>query len=75
MSGVAVHRCVDREGVLLVDDYGRQVRPAVVLCGNCGRAWCERCDPAGASWGCHYCHGRGSTSAPVPPRQAREVFA
>jgi len=30
-----------------------------VECGGCGKMWCGKCDPAGTSWGCHWCHGRG----------------
>lgn len=39
---------------------------ARVTCGNCGHAWCERCDPAPAAL-CHWCHGRGSSTAELAP--------
>lgn len=35
---------------------------ARTTCGACGNAWCERCDPAPSSL-CHWCHGRGSSTA------------
>jgi hypothetical protein len=40
--------------------------PDVATCGICGRSWCDRCDPVAASWGCHWCHGRGESSAELP---------
>lgn len=36
---------------------------AVVTCGICDRSWCEDEDPAPAAL-CHYCHGRGYSTAP-----------
>jgi len=36
--------------------------PDRVTCGNCDRAWCERCDPGR---GCHWCQGRGYSTAPM----------
>lgn len=48
--------------------------PEVVMCGARGHAWCERCDPAPSAL-CPTCHGRGHSTAPVPPRQARKAFA
>lgn len=69
MAGVAVHVCTE------TDEMGVPLKPEVVICGNCGRAWCEREDPTAVSWGCHYCHGRGYTTVPVPPRQARALGA
>ena len=36
---------------------------SVVTCGKCRRAWCEQCDPAPSAL-CHYCHGRGYSTAP-----------
>lgn len=39
-------------------------KPQVVTCGRCGKAWCERCDPAPSAL-CHYCNGRGSSLAPA----------
>jgi hypothetical protein len=35
-----------------------------VTCGNCGREWCERCDPAPAAL-CPWCHGRGYSTHPL----------
>jgi hypothetical protein len=37
---------------------------AVVTCGNCGKSWCEACDPAPSAL-CHSCHGRGYSTAQV----------
>lgn len=37
---------------------------AKVTCGNCGQSWCEACDPAPSAL-CHYCHGRGYSTAPI----------
>lgn len=37
---------------------------AEVTCGNCGRSWCEHCDP-GPSALCPFCHGRGYSTAPI----------
>ena len=39
---------------------------AVVTCGNCGRSWCDDCDPAPAAH-CHWCTGRGHSIAPRYP--------
>lgn len=37
------------------------------LCLGCGAAWCHECDPGPAAL-CHYCHGRGySTAEWTPP--------
>lgn len=36
----------------------------IVTCGICGRSWCEQCDPAPSAL-CHWCHGRGYSTAPV----------
>lgn len=33
-------------------------------CGNCGRSWCDLCDPCPSAL-CHYCHGMGSSEAPL----------
>lgn len=46
--------------------------PEVVVCGIRGHAWCERCDPAPAAL-CPFCHGRGYSTAPVPPRQRKAL--
>ena len=35
-----------------------------VTCGNCGRSWCEHCDPAPSAL-CHWCNGRGYSIAPL----------
>jgi len=35
----------------------------IAACGKCRRAWCEKCDPAPSAL-CHYCHGRGYSTAP-----------
>jgi hypothetical protein len=41
---------------------------AEVTCGACGASWCEKCDPAPSAL-CHYCHGRGYSTAEItPPR-------
>jgi hypothetical protein len=37
--------------------------PARVTCGTCARSWCETCDPAAVSALCHYCNGRGYSTA------------
>lgn len=39
--------------------------PEPATCGNCGRSWCFRCDPC-PSAACHWCHGRGYSTAPLP---------
>lgn len=36
---------------------------AVATCGGCGASWCGDCDPAPSAL-CHYCHGRGYSTAP-----------
>lgn len=54
-------------------ETGEPFAPEIVVCGIKGHAWCERCDPAPSAL-CPICHGRGSTTAPVPPRQARKEF-
>ena len=38
----------------------------MVTCGMCDRSWCERCDPAPSAL-CHWCHGRGYSTAPIDP--------
>lgn len=35
----------------------------VVTCGSCTRQWCELCDGTHGPL-CHYCHGRGYSTAP-----------
>lgn len=45
-----------------VDANGDPVSPERVTCGHCGRSWCERCDPCPSAL-CHWCHGRGDSSA------------
>jgi len=44
------------------DSDGASLEPDRVTCGNCGRSWCERCDPTPSAL-CHYCHGRGHSFA------------
>lgn len=39
---------------------------ARVTCGGCGNAWCEACDPAPSAL-CHWCHGRGASTAEMDP--------
>ncbi len=39
-------------------------RVSKVTCGNCGRSWDERQDPAPSAL-CHWCHGRGHSTAPL----------
>lgn len=34
------------------------------LCLSCGAAWCSTCDPGPAAL-CHYCHGRGYSTAEI----------
>lgn len=36
-----------------------------VTCGDCGRSWCESCDPCPSAL-CHWCHGRGHSTAELP---------
>ena len=36
----------------------------VVMCGGCGRSWCDRCDPAPSAL-CHWCNGRGYSTAAI----------
>jgi hypothetical protein len=47
-----------------VDDDDRPLKPKRVTCGDCGREWCERCDPCPSAL-CHWCHGRGYSLAPL----------
>ena len=50
---------------------GGCVEDNAVTCGICDAAWCEECDPAPSAL-CHYCHGRGYSTAEIrPPRYAR----
>lgn len=37
---------------------------ARTTCGGCGNAWCGECDPAPSAL-CHWCHGRGKSTAPM----------
>lgn len=46
------------DGVMRCDD------PDPATCGNCERSWCDRCDPSPSAL-CHYCHGRGYSTAPL----------
>lgn len=39
---------------------------ARTTCGNCGKAWCSVCDPAPSAL-CHWCHGRGESTAEMEP--------
>jgi hypothetical protein len=61
------------------DEMGDPLRPDVAQCGICHRSWCDRCDrcdrcdPAPSAL-CPYCHGWGTSKAPIPPRQARRLF-
>jgi len=43
--------------------------PAEVTCGQCGRSWCERCDPAPSAM-CHWCNGYGHSEAPIRARRS-----
>jgi hypothetical protein len=55
------------QGVSVECDFIREGcghRTNVVTCGICDRSWCESCDPAPSAL-CHYCHGRGHSTAPV----------
>lgn len=36
---------------------------AKATCGICGKSWCDACDPTPSAL-CHYCHGRGYSTAP-----------
>lgn len=57
----APHVCFGR-----ADAEGNPQRtPKRVTCGNCGRSWCERCDPAPDPL-CVFCHGAGTSSAELP---------
>lgn len=38
----------------------------IVTCGICNRSWDAEKDPAPAAL-CHWCHGRGYSTAPVNP--------
>lgn len=51
-----------------VGDDGQPLAPLVVTCGECGRSWCERCDPAPSAL-CHWCNGRGHSIAPMENRR------
>lgn len=66
MVGVAVHVCAAK------DEMGDPLPPEMVTCGICRRSWCERCDPAPSAL-CVWCHGRGYSTAPIPPRQRRKL--
>lgn len=37
---------------------------SIVTCGNCQRSWDESLDPAPSAM-CHYCNGKGYTTAPT----------
>lgn len=50
---------------------GEEMQPEKATCGACGLSWCDRCDPAPSAM-CHYCHGRGYSTAPL---DAVEFFA
>lgn len=67
MAGVKIHTC-ER-----VNEMGDPLPPKIVTCGIKGHSWCERCDPGPAAL-CPICHGRGYTTAPVPPRQVRAEY-
>ena len=42
---------------------------AETTCGGCGASWCAECDPCPSAL-CHYCHGRGySTAERTPPAE------
>ncbi len=59
-----------RDGLPVTDEMGTPVLPEMVTDGQCHRSWCERCDPAPSAL-CPWCNGRGYSTAPIPPRQAR----
>lgn len=61
-----MHKCKGR------DDDGRKLQPEIATCGNCSKSWCDRCDPVAVSALCHYCNGRGSSTAPISYRQAAQ---
>jgi hypothetical protein len=46
------------------DDDDRPLEPLRADCGRCGAAWCDRCDPTPSAL-CHYCHGRGHSTAEI----------
>jgi len=46
------------------DEDDKPLQPDAATCGICGRSWCDRCDPAPSAL-CHFCHGRGESSAPL----------
>jgi len=56
-------RCAKKNQPAQTDTHGCDA-PERVTCGSCGNSWCERCDPAPSAL-CHYCHGRGVSTAPL----------
>lgn len=43
---------------------GRERKPEQATCGNCNRSWCFKCDPCPSAM-CHWCNGRGYSTAPL----------
>jgi hypothetical protein len=48
--------------------HGETTAQDEVTCGICGRSWCEACDGAPSAL-CHWCHGRGHSTAPIRKRR------
>lgn len=46
---------------------------AETVCLTCGAHWCGECDPAPSAL-CHYCHGRGYSTAEITPPQPGEEY-
>lgn len=44
----------------------------IATCGNCERSWCDACDPTPSAL-CHWCHGRGHSTAERSRRDWRLV--
>jgi hypothetical protein len=47
-------------------------KTAKATCGNCGNSWCDDCDPTPSAL-CHWCNGRGYSTAPIGRVKALRV--
>ncbi len=48
-------------------------RHVTATCGNCGRSWCDGCDPTPSAM-CHWCNGTWSKDRPSSTRcRARDA--
>lgn len=56
-----------------LDENDKPLPVLMVVCGNCNRAWCERCDPTPSAL-CPWCNGAGGSSAPIGSKQRAELI-